>query len=109
MLSYVPGPLYIALHPSLLHGPSAGTGIDGSSSSTGFSFGVDCGFATGAVAATEVSGVDVLYVSVPSFDTVGAATSGTGLPMGVVGFGGSVEWRPVVQGGMERNSSNVRT
>ena len=85
---YVSGPLYTALHASLLHGASTGTGIVGSSSSTVFSFTTVAGFATGAAAL--VKGVVVPYVSMPSL-TDGAVTSGEGLAAFSSGFGASVE------------------
>ena len=95
------------MHPSLLHSASGGTGIDGSSSTTGFSFAGVGGFATGAAAL--VTGTADPYVSIPSL-TVGAATSGEGFAAAFsTGLGASVEWTPAVQGGIERNSSNVRT
>ena len=95
------------MHPSLLHGASGSTWIDGSSSSTGLSFAGVGGFATG-VAALVTGAVDP-YVSTPSL-TVGAATSGEGFAAAFsTGLGASVEWTPVVQGGIQRNSSNVRT
>lgn len=44
----------------------------------------------------------------PSF-TVGAATSAEVLAVFSTGLGASVECIPVLQGGIERNSSKVRT
>ena len=62
----------------------------------------------GVVEAALVIGVVVAYVSMPSF-TVGAVTSGDGLAALLASLGASVEWVPVVQGGIDRNSSKVST
>lgn len=64
---------------------------------------------TGVVVAVLVMGVVVVaYVSIPSF-TVGAVTSGDALAVLLASLGASVEWVPVVQPGMSRNSSKVST
>ena len=63
---------------------------------------------TGVAVAFLVIGVVVAYVSIPSF-TVGAVTSRDDLAALLASLGASVEWMPVVQGGIDRNSSKVST
>lgn len=107
---------YIALHPFRRQVEFRGASRDGSSDSD--SGGAGLAVFDGGVMAGGSPGCDTLRLLVATV-TLGAGRSGSALPASdvvaagfldsVVGVSSMVECLPVVQGGMTRNSSKVKT
>lgn len=98
----------MALQPRRRHIVFGGTGIEGSSESDSGSAGDEAGGGAGwdARIAGKLWTVPLVATGFGGGGTSsGTSDSGGGSPLGV---SSTVEWVPVVHGGIERNSSNVK-